>query len=155
MPVYVNNLQEKVKVDSRLLETLEHVVKTVLKAEGKTDDPEVSIALVEDSYIRELNFKFRHKDQSTDVLSFSMWESAGEEPLVDGVEDNIMGDIIISLETAERQAQEYGHSLTREVAYLAAHGMFHLFGYDHDNENDRQVMREKEEKVLAVLDIAR
>jgi len=155
MPVYVNNLQEKVKVDSRLLETLEYVVKTVLKAEGKTDDPEVSIALVEDSYIRELNFKFRHQDQSTDVLSFSMWESTGEEPPVDGVEDNIMGDIIISLETAERQAQEYGHSLTREVACLAAHGMFHLFGYDHDNENDRQVMREKEEKVLAVLDIAR
>ncbi len=154
MPVFVNNLQEKVKVENKLLETLDFVVKTALKIEERSADPEVSIALVDDDYITELNFKFRRKSEPTDVLSFSMEDTAEELP-VKGMEDNILGDIVISLETAERQAKEYGHSLLRETAYLVAHGMFHLLGYDHENENSRRVMREKEEKVLDILNIIR
>ncbi len=153
MPLFVNNLQEKMKVDNRLLETMELVVKTALKIVGRTDDPEVTIALVDDSYMVDLNVKFRHEDRPTDVLSFPMSESNGEEPPVKGMEENILGDIIISLPTAERQAKEYKHSLLRETAYLAAHGMFHLLGYDHDSEKNRRVMREKEEKALSILNL--
>jgi len=154
MPVFVNNLQQKLKVDSRLLDALSMVVATALKVEARTDDPEVSIALVDDAYMQELNHRYRGIDSPTDVLSFSMEEAGEEEPVVEQ-EDNILGDIIVSLETAERQAADYGHSFLREAAYLAAHGMMHLLGYDHDSEDNRQIMREKEEKVLSILNIDR
>ena len=155
MPVFVNNLQEKVKVDSKLLDVLPQVVEAALRVESHQEDPEVSIALVDDNYIKDLNFKYRKVDKPTDVLSFAMTESTGEEPPVEGEEDNILGDIIISVETAVRQAEEYGHSLEREMTYLTAHGMLHLLGYDHDVERNRQAMREKEEKTLLTLNITR
>jgi len=155
MPVFVNNLQEKVKVDNRLLDTLSAVVETALKVQNRKDDPEVSIALVDDMYIRDLNFNFRHIDKPTDVLSFPMDDPiAIDSPMMED-EDNLLGDIIVSMETAERQAAEYGHSLLREMAYLTAHGMFHLLGYDHDVERARHEMRDKEEKVMSILDITR
>lgn len=159
MPGYVNNLQEKVKVDSKLLDILTLVVSAALKQEGFGGDPEVSIVLVDDGYIRELNRQYRNIDQPTDVLSFAMSESTGEEPDYDdeteGCEEDILGDIIISTETAVRQADEFGHSLEREMAYLTAHGMFHLLGWDHEDEDSRAVMREKEERLLATLNITR
>lgn len=155
MPVYVNNLQEKMKVDSKLPDVLVEIVETALKVGGRGDDPEVSIALVDDDYIRELNNKFRNKDQSTDVLSFAMEESVDDEPEIEGGHENILGDIIISLETAELQAGEYGHSFLREMSYLVTHGMFHLLGYDHEDEDKRRVMREREEKVLSMVNVTR
>lgn len=155
MPVFVNNLQEKVKVDNRLLDILSAVVETALKVQDRKDDPEVSIALVDDMYIRDLNFKFRQIDKPTDVLSFPMDEpTAIDSPMMED-EDNLLGDIIVSMETAQRQAEEYGHSLLREMAYLTTHGMFHLMGYDHDVERARLEMRDKEEKVMSILDITR
>jgi probable rRNA maturation factor len=155
MPVFVNNLQEKTKMDSKLLENINFVVETSLKVENRVDDPEVSIALVDDNYIREINYKFRHIDQPTDVLSFSMSEIMEDEPVLVDNEENILGDIIISLEATARQAEEYEHSFERELAYLATHGMMHLLGYDHDNESNRRTMREREEKVLSILNITR
>lgn len=160
MPEHVNNLQEKVKVDNRLLDILGMVVSTALQEEGLEGDPEVSIALVDDGYIRDLNLRYRNIDQPTDVLSFAMSESTDEEPALQEAEEeefpeDILGDIIISMETAVRQAVEFGHSLEREVAYLTAHGMFHLLGYDHQDEDSRAVMREKEERVLAAVNMTR
>jgi len=155
MPLFVNNLQEKVKVTDRLLEVLEAVVQSALKVEGREDDPEVSVALVDDQYIADLNYRYRQIDRPTDVLSFPMEEASAGEPEYEGDEENILGDIIISVETAEHQAVEYGHPFLREMAYLAVHGMFHLLGYDHDNEGNRRVMREREEKVLTLLSITR
>lgn len=111
--------------------------------------------MVDDTYIRELNQKFRNKDSATDVLSFAMEESTEDEPFVEAEEDSILGDIIISVETAERQAEEYGHSFSREMAFLTTHGMLHLLGYDHENEEERTVMREKEEQILNSLNISR
>ncbi|HWI55422.1 MAG TPA: rRNA maturation RNase YbeY [Desulfobacteria bacterium] len=134
---------------------MESVVRTVMKIEERTDDPEVSIVFTDDTYIRELNYQYRHKDSSTDVLSFAMEESNDDEPDVGWDEENILGDIIISVETAERQAKEYGHSFEREMAYLTTHGMLHLLGYDHENEEERSLMREKEEQVLSILEIGR
>lgn len=155
MPVFVNNLQQKVKVDNRLLDLLTAVVETALWVEERKDDPEVSIALVDDMYIRDLNLRFRGIDKPTDVLSFSMDDSTIGDSLMEEDEDNILGDIVVSMETAEAQAAEYGHSILREMAYLTAHGMFHLLGYDHELKKDRLIMRDKEEKVMSILDMPR
>ncbi|MCX7781092.1 MAG: rRNA maturation RNase YbeY [Negativicutes bacterium] len=115
---------------------------------------EVSLLFVDDEYIRELNRDYRGKDCATDVLSFALNE--GEEPdIVGGPEETLLGDIVISLETAVKQAEEFGHSLERELAYLTVHGMLHLLGFDHENEQDKSVMREKEELVLQALGLTR
>jgi len=115
---------------------------------------EVSLVLVNDEYIHGLNREYRNKDCPTDVLSFALNE--GEEPVViDGPEEVLLGDIIISVETAMRQAMEYGHSLERELAYLTVHGILHLLGYDHMIEEEKQEMRREEEHVLSLLGINR
>lgn len=137
---------------------MEEIVKKVLNkvAElyGLEENTEVSITLTDDAYIKELNTQYRNKDCATDVLSFALNE--GEEPeIVDGPAVNLIGDIIISVETAKRQAEEYGHSLEREMAFLTVHGMMHLLGYDHIEEADRIEMRKEEEYVLENLGIMR
>ena len=115
---------------------------------------EVSIVLANDEYIHALNREYRGKDCPTDVLSFALNE--GEDPeVLNGPEEVLLGDIIISIETATRQAEEYGHSLERELAYLTVHGILHLLGYDHMIEEDKQEMRGEEEHVLSLLDITR
>lgn len=121
---------------------------------GLTENNEVSLVFCDDAYIQNLNRDYRGKDQPTDVLSFALNE--GEEPeIVDGPAQVLLGDIIISLETAARQAEEYNHSLEREVAYLTVHGMLHLLGYDHMTEEDKAEMRLEEEHVLSLLGITR
>ena len=137
---------------------MEQIVIAVLnkaaEAYGIEPHTEVSLVLADDEYIRVLNRQYRDKDCSTDVLSFALNE--GEEPLmVDGPEEVLLGDIIISLETATRQAEEYGHSLERELAYLTVHGILHLLGYDHMTEDDKKEMRQEEEYVLSFLGITR
>lgn len=137
---------------------MEQIVIAVLNkaAEAYDIEPhtEVSLVLADDEYIRGLNRQYRDKDCSTDVLSFALNE--GEEPLmIDGPEEVLLGDIIISLETATRQAEEYGHSLERELAYLTVHGILHLLGYDHMTEDDKKEMRQEEEYVLSFLGITR
>lgn len=115
---------------------------------------EVSVTLTNNAYIKELNAQYRNKDTATDVLSFALNE--GDEPEIQGgAAVNLLGDIIISLERAKEQAQEYGHSMEREVAFLTVHGMLHLLGYDHIEESDRQEMRREEEFVLSHLEIFR
>lgn len=115
---------------------------------------EVSIVLSDDEYIHALNLQYRGKDCATDVLSFALNE--GEEPVViDGPAEVLLGDIIISIETAARQAVEYGHTLERELAYLTVHGILHLLGYDHMTEEEKQEMRQEEEHVLSLLGITR
>jgi len=125
----------------------------MLQWNGFNSETEVSLVFVDDQYIRELNSQYRGIDQPTDVLSFAMLE--GEGPETADSETILLGDIVISLPTAKRQAEEYGHSFSREVAYLAIHGMLHLLGYDHMNEADKQVMREKEEEYLTKLNLLR
>lgn len=137
---------------------LKATVKTVLgKAAEVLDIPpgaEVGVVFADDAYIRELNRDYRGIDSATDVLSFALDE--GDEPVVqDGPAEALLGDIVISLETAVRQAEEFGHSLEREVAYLTVHGMLHLVGYDHGEEEDKAAMRRQEEHILGTLGIGR
>lgn len=137
---------------------MEQIVKSVLQktAEVYNIDPhtEVSVVLANDEYIHALNLTYRGKDCPTDVLSFALNE--GDEPnVIDGPEEVLLGDIIISMETAARQAAEYGHSLERELAYLTVHGILHLLGYDHMIEEEKAEMRQEEEHILSLLGINR
>lgn len=137
---------------------MEQILLSVLQKTAEVYDispqTEVSLVLANDEYIHALNREYRDKDCPTDVLSFALNE--GEEPIViDGPEEVLLGDIIISLETATRQAEEYGHSLERELAYLTVHGILHLLGYDHMVEDDKLEMRREEEHVLSLLGIKR
>lgn len=125
-------------------------------AEILSIDPysEVSVVFADNEYIRELNRDYRGKDAATDVLSFALEE--GDEPeIMGGPDETLLGDIIISLEMAQSQAGDFGHSLERELAYLTVHGMLHLAGYDHEDEADKAVMRRQEEKILTLLNIGR
>jgi len=128
------------------------------------------VTIVDDEAIRELNLQYRKLDKPTDVLSFSMLESVGEEtPIVYGEEadeetkedelvelpDEPIGDIVISAATAKRQSEEYGHSLERELGFLFVHGFLHLIGYDHEDEAAERVMTEKQEQVLGRAGLSR
>ena len=149
MPVLVNNLQEEVAVDDELIGFLAGVAGEALISAGYREDAEVSLVFVDDVYIHELNRQYRGVDSPTDVLSFAMLEG---EP-VPGEEEIILGDVVISLPAAARQAEDFGHSFRREVAYLTIHGVLHLLGYDHEKEEARKVMRLKEEEVLGRINL--
>ena len=120
---------------------------------GLSEGVEVGVTFLDDAAIQELNRDYRDKDRPTDVLSFALNE--GDEPeIVDAPEEELLGDILISLETTARQAEEYGHTLERELAYLTVHGMLHLLGYDHMKKKDKKVMRKQEEAVLREMDLS-
>ncbi len=139
--VELNNQQQELSITEELGTLLRKVVQTTCQIEGY-DSVDVSIAFVDNKRIKILNEKYRNISEATDVLSFPM-------------DDEILGDIIISVERASEQAKEYGHSFAREMAYLTVHGTFHLLGYDHYGEEEKELMRRKEERVLGELDITR
>ena len=157
MRIFVSNLQEVVKVEQNLEELVKKTVETALAVEGQPPEAEVSVALVDDAYIQELNRVYRTKDRPTDVLSFAMLEEGEGEPVIEGLdqEELILGDIVISLETATRQAAEYNHPFERELAFLTTHGVMHLLGYDHGTDEETKVMRAREEAVLEKLGLSR
>ncbi|KHO62225.1 heat-shock protein [Thermoanaerobacter sp. YS13] len=159
MNILIDNRQNKVDA-ANLEELVEKVIKTVLEVEEVIDNVEVSVSFVDNEEIRKLNKYYRGIDKPTDVLSFPLAEfedtyAEGEEIEEDSEEVQPIGDIVISLEKALEQSMEYGHSFEREVAYLTAHSMLHLLGYDHETEEERKIMREKEEEVMARLNIRR
>lgn len=114
----------------------------------------VNIVLTTSQNIRKINKEHRGIDKETDVLSFPMFEAQEIENIKSETED-VLGDIVISLEQIEKQAKEYGHSMKRELAYMLVHSFYHLMGYDHMEEEDKKIMRQKEETILAKLDIKR
>lgn len=121
---------------------------------------EVVVSLVDDATIQELNRNYRDKDVPTDVLSFAMEESLEDEPEIffdeeEGEPLPMLGDIIISVPTAKRQAEEYGHSLAREIAFLAVHGFLHLIGYDHMTEEDEKDMFARQDAILDQIGLTR
>ena len=153
MDVILSNFPAELEFDAKLPATVERAAVKVGELYG-LDSAEVSVTLTDNVYIHELNKKYRGIDRPTDVLSFALNE--GDEPEVfDGPEVNVLGDIIISVERAEEQASEYGHSVEREIAFLTVHGMLHLLGYDHMEEEDRKEMRQEEDFVMEKLGITR
>lgn len=156
MKIYIlfGDEQDKVALDFDAEKLAEDCAREALLEEGVEDDAEVSLTFTDNAGIRELNRKYRDIDRETDVLSFPM----GDE---DGFEVNpetgalLLGDIVISLERAKAQSEEYGHSMRREVAFLITHSLFHLLGYDHMTPEEEKEMFEKQEKVLRKLGITR
>ncbi|OLS03373.1 endoribonuclease YbeY [Tissierella creatinophila DSM 6911] len=146
MEVFLDNRQSKVDIDEKILDTLIRVVKESLRVEDLEGDFEVSISFVENEEIKELNKEYRGIDKETDVLSFPL-----DEDLL--VPVPLLGDIIISVEKALEQAQEYGHSLERELAYLTAHSMLHLCGHDHMENQEKIIMRDKEKEIMKSLGV--
>ncbi len=143
-------------------EAYENLISKVIKECFKNENMEklklyVSITLTCPSKIKEINNKYRNIDKETDVLSFPMFEKEELENMIkqEYEVDDVLGDIIISIDRVEKQAEEYGHSFERELAYMCVHGFFHLMGYDHIKDEDKVVMRAKEDEVLNKLNITR
>lgn len=141
------------------------VANAALDSEGCPYEAEISLTLVDDDSIRDINKRFRQTDRPTDVLSFPLveYEKPGEFDFLEDRDDCfnpesgelMLGDIIISLDRVQAQAEEYGHGATREYAFLIAHSMLHLMGYDHMEESEAEIMEKKQEAVLSSLGICR
>ena len=114
----------------------------------------VNIVLTSPENIRKMNKEYRKIDKETDVLSFPMFEKEELEKIKNSNQD-ILGDIVISIQRVKEQAEEYGHSFKRELSYMVVHGFYHLMGYDHMEEEDKIVMRQKEENILQKLKIGK
>ncbi len=154
--VSITNQQRDIKIPTGIRLLIRKCCHAVLADEGMTDkDYEVSVTLTDNSNIHRLNEQYRGVDRPTDVLSFPL----GEDGVFDfNNETNayMLGDIVISVETACRQAEIYGHSLEREIGFLTVHSMLHLLGYDHElGKLQERIMREKEESILTSLGISR
>ena len=144
--------------NSKYLELIEKVIRQAF-IEEKIENIKlyINIILTNPENIKNINKQYRNIDKETDVLSFPMFEKEEIENLRKNGNDieEALGDIVISLQKVEEQAQEYGHSFERELSYMLIHGFYHLMGYDHMNDNDKVQMREKEEGVLNKLQITR
>ena len=142
------------------IEENEEYISTLTKVMDKCFEEEnlkdknlyVNIVLTNPENIRKINKEHRNIDKETDVLSFPMFEKEELEQRKE-VNPDVLGDIVISIEKVSKQAEEYGHSFERELAYMVVHGFYHLMGYDHMDENDKILMRQKEENVLNKLNI--
>ncbi len=129
---------------------IENICKLTFK-KLEVKNPTVSITIVDNKKIKEINRDYRNKDSETDVISFAFEESDDYEY----PDMRLLGEIYISIDKAKSQAEEYGHSLKREICFLTVHGLLHLLGYDHIEEKDRVVMRKLEEEILESYDAKR
>lgn len=160
--IYFDNRQDKVEFNVETMNLIEKAVSTTLDYENFNKPNEISVVITDNEGIREINREFRNIDRETDVLSFPMLEFeddyAEDGEIEIDVEDTnpdtgdvILGDIVLSLEKAQAQAVEYGHSYEREISFLTVHSVLHLLGYDHEKEADKNIMRSKEEAILGLF----
>ncbi|CAM4330499.1 MAG: rRNA maturation RNase YbeY [Paenibacillus macerans] len=158
-----SNEQDKMEIGQELIDLLDRVLQIAGETEGITEG-EVALTFVDDAAIHELNRDYRGIDRPTDVLSFAMNESLDEEPeIVYELEEDeelddltdVLGDIIISVEKAKAQSEEYGHSIEREIGFLFVHGFLHLLGYDHQDAASEAEMMGKQEAALAKVGLTR
>lgn len=153
--VNISDDQKEVKIPTGTRMLVRRCCNAVLKNEKFEGSVEISVRFVNNDEIHRLNKEFRNVDSSTDVLSFPMGENGvyDTNPETGAI---ILGDIVISAQTAFAQSQEFGHSFQREMAFLTVHSMLHLLGYDHVNGGLEAVrMREKEECVLTQIGLPR
>lgn len=161
------NNQTSMELDSTLLIKLEEALELVSEGEGVEYEPEVSLYLVSDDEIREINRTYRSKDVVTDVLSFPSLdygrgevfsEFYSESNLLDYmfIDDRLLlGDVMIAISRAMDQSIEFGHSLQREIVFLFVHSLLHLLGYDHMDEGDRERMVAQERHYMGLLGVER
>lgn len=165
--IYIDNRQDKIEIDENTLNTLEEIIKYALKEEEVHINTEVSVILIDNNEIKEINKETRDIDKVTDVLSFPMLDypkgKIYKEVYKDYQFDDsyldegelVLGDIVLSLERAEEQSKEFGHSFLREVCYLTIHSVLHLLGYDHMEDDEKAIMRKREEEILNKFSIKR
>ncbi len=149
---------EQIEGNKEYEKIIKQVIERCFNEENLNDkNVEINIILTTPERIKQINNKFRNIDRTTDVLSFPMFEK--EEIAV--IKKNgskikeVLGDIVISTEQVEIQAREYGHSFERELAYMVVHGFYHIIGYDHIKEEEKKIMREKEEAILKKIGLER
>lgn len=157
----MENQQDKQEISEETEKTIKEVIEKSLEYENCDFDAEVSVTIVDNDEIRGINAQMRNIDKVTDVLSFPMLYFDENGDIIDSDYDMdgdniVLGDIVISAERAKSQAEEYGHSFKREIAFLTVHSMLHLLGYDHvDDPEGEKIMFAKQEEILNLLGITR
>ncbi|HAR85959.1 MAG TPA: rRNA maturation RNase YbeY [Clostridium sp.] len=165
--IYMDDRQSLISVEKDLEENIKEIIDYALKEEQVLIPYEVSLIFVDNEAIREINSDTRGIDKATDVLSFPMLDYDEKKvfkecyldhefSIIDLNEGNlVLGDIVLSLERAKEQSKEFGHSFIREVCYLVTHSILHLLGYDHMEDDDKVIMRAREEEILSKFNIER
>ena len=155
--IYFTNKQKKEKISFLIRALIKKAILETLKEEEFPAAAEVSVSFVDNEEIHILNREYREKDRPTDVLSFPMWEAEDiEEGNYEDGHAVMLGDIVLSVEKAKAQAEEYGHSIKRELAFLSVHSTLHLLGYDHEtSEEDEKYMNQKQEEILTRIGLPR
>ncbi len=161
MKVSIRNEQDKLKVTKEMRDTVKLAAKASLDFMNFGTKFEISVMFTDDENIRVLNKLHRNIDRSTDVLSFPMFDYDENGEIIEDYADfnrngeMLLGDIVISLEHAKAQAEEYGHALLREIGFLTVHSMLHLFGYDHMTKEDEKEMFSYQEEILNGMGLTR
>lgn len=144
------------EISGEIMEAVEKACLETLKYEEFDEDCEISLSFVTNEEIHQINRQFRNVDAPTDVLSFPQLAfEEGEEADVNENGEIVLGDIIISVERAKEQAEEYGHGLKREIAFLTVHSMLHLLGYDHMEKDEEEDMFRRQKEILEIAGIPR
>lgn len=152
MDIYINNQQNLVDITG-LDSLIEKVIHAGLQVCQISEESEISITYVDNQSIQELNCQYRQMNVATDVLSFPQ----DQEDLFHSIPGmpRLLGDIVISLEKAVQQSEEFNHSFQREVGFLVAHGLLHLLGFDHQTDSEKQTMRLKERQIMEKVGLLR
>ncbi len=165
--IFIDNRQDKIDFSRENEDIIKKLIDYALKAEGVKIEYEVSVILIDNETIKKINNETRNIDSITDVLSFPMLDYPEKKVYKEVYKDMefgdiyldegriVLGDIALSLERAEEQRLEFGHSFIRESAYLTLHSVLHLLGYDHMEDNDKEIMRRREEEILKKFKINR
>jgi probable rRNA maturation factor len=148
MEVLIKNQQKIAKIHRRRVREIIKNIIQYLKVDEKT---EISILFTDDKFIKSLNKKYRGINKSTDVLTFNLEEGDLKFPEVD--KNKLLGDIVVSVETAQRQANNLNHNLEKELMILLIHGLLHLIGYDHEEDRDNKIMQVKEKEISDTFDL--
>ncbi|NMH74861.1 rRNA maturation RNase YbeY [Bacillus sp. RO2] len=157
MMIEIDMLDETTRLTDEQWADIKNLLIFAAEKESIQTGAELSVTFVNNDRIQEINREYRDKDRPTDVISFAMEEMGEGEIEIHYDEDapRMLGDIIISIPKAEEQAEEYGHSVKRELGFLALHGLLHLLGYDHENEADEKVMFDKQKEILDAYGLTR
>ncbi|OPJ60006.1 rRNA maturation RNase YbeY [Clostridium chromiireducens] len=165
--IYVDNRQEKLEVKDSLIDQLKKVIEFTLKEEEVNIECEISLVFVDNDEIKQINNDTRRINKETDVLSFPMLEYEEQKVFKEMYKDYkfsqsdfdgdelVLGDVVLSLEKALEQSKEFNHSFEREASYLVVHSILHLLGYDHMEDDEKKIMRSREEEILNKLNIPR
>ncbi|CAF1840360.1 rRNA maturation RNase YbeY [Bacillus subtilis] len=156
MSLLIDIVDETGSVSEEMLKEVEKLLQFAAEREGVQDQAEVSVTIVSNDDIHQINKEYRGKDAPTDVISFALEEEGeGEIEIVGAEMPPVLGDIIISADRTREQAEEYNHSFIRELGFLAVHGFLHLLGYDHMTKEEEEEMFTKQKELLDAYGLKR